>query len=148
MSNQIEELQKIVNDESLSAEQRKAAAEHILQLQGEQMPEPLVQIADNYPELEQFGFVNGKRHITDPNDALYFKLNPLTLAEAKAGLARRRAAEKLLAVAKDQTRNTAERLAALSNIYTRGLPWPHWITGIPAAEIRAVTPEGILRMLG
>jgi hypothetical protein len=147
MSNQIEELQKIVNDESLSAEQRKAAAEHILQLQGEPMPEPLAQIADNDPGLIAFGFEKGKRVEKDEFDRLYNKLNPLTLADAKAALARRRAAEKLMAVAKDQSHSRVERLAALSDIFNRGLPWPHWVCGIPAAEIRNLTPERILDRL-
>jgi hypothetical protein len=110
-------------------------------------PEPNEQIADNDPALEQFGFVNGVRHITDPTDALYFKLNPMTLADGKAALARRRAAEKLIIVAKDRTRPTAERVAALSDIYSRGLPWPYWTCCIPAAEVRGLTPERILNRL-
>jgi hypothetical protein len=147
VSNQIEALQEIVNDESLSAEQRKAAAEHILQLQGEPMPEPTAQIADNDPGLIAFGFENGKRIEKDEFDRLYNKLNPLSLSEAKAALARRRAAEKLIAVAKDATRPTGERLAALSDIFNRGLPWPHWMCGIPAAEVRGLTIERILDRL-
>jgi hypothetical protein len=110
-------------------------------------PEPTAQIADNDPGLAEFGFENGKRVEKDEFDRLYNKLNPLSLSEAKAALARRRAAEKLMAIAKDQSRLTGERLAALSDIFNRGLPWPHWTCGIPAAEIRGVTIERILDRL-
>lgn len=110
-------------------------------------PEPLAQIADNDPGLIAFGFENGKRVEKDEFDRLYNKLNPLTLSEAKAALARRRAAEKLITVAKDETRPTGERLAALSDIFNRGLPWPHWICGIPAAEVRGLTIERVLDRL-
>jgi hypothetical protein len=110
-------------------------------------PEPLAQIADNDPGLIAFGFEKGKRVEKDEFDRLYNKLNPLTLSEAKAALIRRRAAEKLMAVAKDQSHSRVERLAALCEIAERGLPWPHWVCGIPAAEIRGLTAERVLDRL-
>jgi hypothetical protein len=118
-----------------------------------QLPQPIPaqpepnDIADNDPGLIAFGFENGKRVEKDEFDRLYNTLNPLSLSEAKAALAHRRAAEKLLTIAKDETRPTDERLVALSDIYSRGLPWPHWMCGIPAAEIRGLTPERVLDRL-
>lgn len=150
MPQTIEHLHKVLNDPSATPEQKDEAAKLLLASSGQvapAQPEPHEQIADDDPGLAEWGFVNGNRVIHDPSDALYFKLNPMTLGDAKAALTRRRAAEKLITVAKDQTRPTAERLAALSDIYSRGLPWPHWTCGIPAAEVRGLTPERILNRL-
>jgi hypothetical protein len=99
----IEELSKIVNDETRPTEEREAAARHILALQGEQGTE----ISDADPDLA--------RVLHDP-DSEMAKLCPgffaTTLPEAKRRLAQSRQEGALLCTVRNEQLPMVERITA------------------------------------
>ena len=112
----IEELQKIVNDETRSNEERREAAEHILRFQGQlsELDEESNRIADDDPEVSE------RRRVW-----LELTSVQLPLAEAKRRVADKRRSVRLKAIAGDQSRPMEERIRAAKD--WRGEPsGTHW----------------------
>jgi hypothetical protein len=123
----IEQLHAIIADPNASQNQKDEAAKLLLAASGESVPsqpEPQPQIADNDPGLAQWGFVNGKQVENDAFDALYNRLNPLSLADAKRALASQRQREKLIATVRNESLPTDQRIAAATQINAEG-SFPH-----------------------
>jgi hypothetical protein len=103
LSRTIEELRKIIADESRPTEEREAAARHILALQGEQRTE----ISDTDPDLAKI--------LHDP-DSEMAKLCPgffaTTLPEAKGRLAQSRQEGALLCTVRNEHLPMFERITA------------------------------------
>lgn len=127
---ELETLKAIVDDENRPANERAAAAEHILALQGQQPsapvqePEPWEQIADDDPGLTQWGFVGGKRIAADSTDVLYFSICPMTLADAREALLASRKRVALFAKVRDESLPMDQRIAAANAIRNEG-SFPH-----------------------
>jgi hypothetical protein len=101
----IEELQKVVSDETRSVEERQQAAELILKIQGQLNEADL--ISDDDPDL--------KRYLVEPDSELarlFPKFVSTNLAGAKRLLANARGIGTLLETVRDETLHDTERVAA------------------------------------
>lgn len=115
MSSQLEELQRLVNDERLPSEQREAAAKHILALQGVSQPEQI-----NDDQVKEFMEAENKERAANRAEFGNF-FPPVSFEQAAQTFTRHKRGEQLHKIALDESRPMADRLEAVRQMIAEAL---------------------------
>lgn len=144
MTTTIEQLQKVVNDESKTADARKQAAELILKLQA--TPDD-TGIADDDPELvrlmkywnEPFSEIPSYRPAESILDL--YSIDVTTKLGAKKMLARDRKEKRLEAIMHDESKSMSERITATAEWQSIQCRGSHWIQFSPEEALERRSPH-------